>query len=106
MALEINTHWNASGVPVADGRWHHVVATFDGAEQRLYMDGQQAGNPTRWKGDPTRNAHDLTIGLARSTPEEGADFGKASFDGSMDDLMVFSRALSAKEVRALFDSQK
>ena len=106
LCLEINAHWNNSGVPVADGKWHHVVGTFDGSEQRIYLDGQPVGKPTRWKGAPARNTFDLSIGLARSTPDEGAGFGKASFDGLIDEAMVFNRALSATEIAALYESQK
>lgn len=28
-----------SGVPIVDGKWHHVAMSFDGAQLRLYVDG-------------------------------------------------------------------
>jgi hypothetical protein len=45
----------------------------------------------------------LAIGENRSEPVE--EVGPA-FNGMMDDVMIFNRALSAEEVRALYDSQK
>jgi len=58
------------------------------------------------RGDILPNGHDLTIGLNPVNPKpEGNEVG-ASFDGLMDEVMIFNRALSAEEVQALFDSQK
>jgi hypothetical protein len=96
-----------SGIQVADGRWHHVAATFDGITQQLYVDGAPAGKPARCKkpSDLARNSYPLTIGLDRSNPDVASGEDKASFAGSMDEVMVFDRALSAKEVRKLCDSQ-
>jgi hypothetical protein len=96
----------ASDAVVNDGRWHHLVATHDGSEQRLYVDGHLQSRKLSGRGDILPNGHDLTIGLNRVNPKpEGNEVG-ASFDGLMDEVMIFNRALSAEEVQALFDSQK
>jgi hypothetical protein len=50
-----------SGIKVADGQWHQLVGTFDGAELRLYIDGQLIASPERAKGQPKHAAYDLTI---------------------------------------------
>ena len=56
-------------------------------------------------GKIARTDYDLTIGANRSNPD-GA-FGEigASFNGMMDDVMMFNRALSAEEVQILFKLQ-
>lgn len=103
VALEVAHQWIPSGIQVADGIWHQVVGTFDGAELRLYIDGQPIGSPRRAKGQPRHMDYDLTIGANRSTgvPEE---IGQ-SFNGLMDDVMMFNRALSPEDVEELYNSQ-
>ena len=104
VALEVAHQWAPSGVKVADGRWHQVVGTFDGSDLRIFVDGRQMGHPHRAKGQPRHAAYDLTIGANRSTgsPEEMG----VSFNGSMDDVMMFNRALSPDDVTALYNLQK
>jgi len=91
-----------SGVEVTDGRWHLVAGTFDGTKLQVYVDGLECGKGAPAKGNPGVNAYDLTIGANRSNPN--AKFGEvgASFNGSMDDVMMWNRALSADEVQALY----
>jgi serine/threonine protein kinase len=107
VGLEIGPgeHFLLSQNPVNDGQWHHVVATFDGTEQALFMDGQPQGKKLRWKspGQAGATRCNLVIGCNwTSLPEE--DLGK-SFRGLIDEPMVWSRALSENEVAFLFASQ-
>ncbi|HEX5397670.1 MAG TPA: LamG-like jellyroll fold domain-containing protein [Verrucomicrobiae bacterium] len=101
VGLEIGDAWAGSGMKVADDRWHHVVGTFDGAELRLYVDGQLRRR-TAVKTKPAPTPVDLTIGHNPPTAGGGDD---SSFNGEMDDVMMFNRALSAAEVQALFTTQ-
>jgi hypothetical protein len=107
MKINDNKGCTGSEKPVTDGRWHHLATTYNGAETFFYVDGvpqKQWGE--HWDGKVPANSHDLTLGQNRSTPN--ADFGEvgASFNGMMDDVMMFNRALSAEEVQALYASQK
>jgi hypothetical protein len=107
-SLEIGpgTHFSLTRTIIADGKWHHVVATFDGAEQLLYVDGRPEGKPLRWDSSGRAGATDfnLVIGCNRSNLDED-DLG-ASFRGLIDEPMVWERALSAKEVDLLYKSQQ
>src|SRR6185436_13884023 len=51
----------ASTVPVNDGRWHHVVATYDGVTKRLYIDGVLRASAD-WTGPIRNSAFPVTIG--------------------------------------------
>ena len=48
----VNYWWGADitkstgGVNLADGSWHHVMATFDGTTRKLYVDGTDIGSDT------------------------------------------------------------
>ena len=106
-SLEIGpgTHFSLTRTVVADGQWHLVVATFDGSEQLLFVDGKPQGWPVRWEGPRTggTNRFNLVIGCDRS--EAGSNDAGVSFRGLIDEPMVWNRALSIREVAFLFASQ-
>jgi len=90
---------------VTDGNWHHVVGTFDGAVAKVYVDGWPVGAQRHGTGIMTNTFYNLTIGANRSNPDPKYGEVDASFNGMMDDVMMFNRALSDDEVQALFESQ-
>lgn len=79
-----------------DGVWRHVVGTYDGANLRIFVDGKLEGT---------------TAKTGTSTPsgtnfEMGRRPGVATYwTGSIDDVMVWDRALSPGEVEALHRDQ-
>jgi hypothetical protein len=102
--IEPGKTWAHSGMQVTDGQWHHVVGTFDGAFAKIYVDGWRAGSQGHWVGELPNTSYDLTIGANRSNPDPAAGEVGASFNGMMDDVMMFNRALSDDEVQELFQS--
>jgi hypothetical protein len=99
------THLSLTKSMVADGQWHHLAATFDGTEQRLYVDGKPEGWALRWAQPAQLEATDfnLVIGCNRSSLGD-YDFGM-SFRGFIDEPMMWNRALSPEEVAFLYRSQ-
>ena len=80
------------------GAWHHVVATFDGTTRRLYVDGVALGSDTPGTGHAVPNANNLRIG-STNVPGPGNPSGTNEyFPGSIDDVRVWSRALTPAEV--------
>ncbi len=76
---------------IAPGFWHHVAGTFDGREMRLYVDGQ------------LRDSRTLVATIRPGGPLLIGDRGDARgscFAGLIDEVRVWSRALSADEVLA------
>lgn len=105
--LEFSISWDTGALSsrgVCDGRWHHVAGTYDGQICRLYVDGamvMQRSTPV--PGPIPRNHWDLCIG--NSVVEyEGGTF--SSFDGLIDEVRVYNRALSAAEIQALASATK
>jgi hypothetical protein len=100
------THFSITRTKVTDGEWHHVVATLDGAQQLLFVDGKLDSQPVRWRAHEQIGATDfpLVIGCNRSNVG-GDDFG-ISFRGLIDEPMMWNRALSTNEVAFLFESAK
>lgn len=86
--------------PLPTGEWKHVAVTLAGGNGggRLYVDGVQVdANPAMdlvpmYMGDTTRNY------VGRSQFQ-----GDPYLPGAVDDLRIFGRALSASQVRALYE---
>jgi len=79
-----------------DGRWHHVAGVRTATQLFLYVDGQQAATPVTINGNPNiNNSVVTTIGqfLNGTTPW---DF----FTGGIDELRVYSTALSQANIQA------
>ena len=76
---------------LAPGEWHHVAVTRDGASWRLFVDGTNVKTNTDPRAIPGANA-DLTIGRAEDT----------WFEGLLDEVAIYDRALSVAEVEAIF----
>lgn len=88
-----------SAKQVADGLWHNVVTTFDGQNLRLFVDGEAQKEPIPCTGDAIPGTGDLTLGLVRPGTQPAP--GTQSLDGVLDEFMVFNRALSPEEIKAL-----
>jgi len=79
--------------PVADGQWHHVAATRTKAGRvALFIDGKPAGGKILASRDEA--SHIVRLGYTAT------DF-MPPFNGSMDEVSIFQRVLSAKEIAAL-----
>lgn len=99
LVFELNSRGINSDSPIGDGNWHHVAGTFDGRVQKLYVDGvEQKEKNDKHKGPIPRNNWDLTVGNSL------VDYGTGeflAFDGLIDEVMIFNRALTAPEIQDL-----
>ena len=96
--FELGGKGGASSSPVGDGRWHHVAATYDGQVSKVYVDGVERGqDKTVHPGPIGKNSWDLCIG--NSVIDAGGQF--LAYDGLIDEVRIYNRALSADEIKAL-----
>ena len=79
--------------------WHHIVATTDSTSVKLYLDGKIVNPPGNLP--PAFQFHfrgindeDLRIGCVKNKPEY------AFKNGSIDEVAIWSRALSEDEIRS------
>jgi hypothetical protein len=83
--------------------WHFVVGTYDGQIVRIYVDGSEVGEGTPANIESIEydlpDGDALFIGAYRGTCDRRFN------DGKLDEVRVFDRALSAADVRELFDSE-
>ena len=75
----------------ADGKWHHVAATFDGKVLRAYFDGVMEGE-TKTEIPPDHNTEPVRIG--RWGNPRG-DY----WSGVLDEVAMFSQALTEDDIQ-------
>ena len=88
-----------TNVAVPLNQWSHIVATWkSGDTKKVYINGQLATNwTTIWTGNIRYDSNtELAIGRQ-------ADLGRY-FNGSVDDVRIYNRAISEAEIRQLYDS--
>lgn len=97
--------WNAAYGPVqssnttiTDNKWHHVLCSVssDGTTVTVYVDGAADGSNTA----TAKNSD------SDSTFKIGSNSTPTYFTGSLDDVRIYNRALSAAEVAQLYSSAK
>ncbi|OHB60136.1 MAG: hypothetical protein A2168_07545 [Planctomycetes bacterium RBG_13_50_24] len=80
-------------VGVNDSRWHHIAGTYDGSKICLYVDGR-IDISSEAAGSIEVNDYNLFIGANAQKPNR-------NFKGSIDDVRIYSYALSAEEVQVV-----
>lgn len=97
--------WNCNGVTggtlrghstdigIDDGQWHHVAGVYDGSKMYLYVDGM-LDNSQGASGSINVGAYPVMIG------ENAQQIGR-EWNGLIDDVRIYSRALSHAEIAGL-----
>jgi hypothetical protein len=81
-----------------DDQWHHVAVTFDGQTICCYLDGVGKDHRVKNSSPLKKSTWDLCIGNSI------VDYGTGefvAFDGLIDEVRIYNRALSADEIKAL-----
>ncbi len=81
-----NNDYN-TGVPICNGQWHHVAASFDGTTLRAYVDGILAGNPVPKNYNTLTGSYKMGMGLVSNSYEP--------LNGLVDEVRVWNTALPA-----------
>jgi len=79
---------------VTVGAWHHIAATWDGSNNRIYFDGELDTTEAQTGLGPGSNAEPLSIGTDLTGASE-------PWHGKLKDPRVFNRALTDAEVAYL-----
>tara|TARA_Y100000310_G_scaffold116122_1_gene114821 strand:+ start:1598 stop:2479 length:882 start_codon:yes stop_codon:yes gene_type:complete len=100
---------DSTGVTFSTGTWYHVAITHDGGSSygavKLYIDGvdrsSNSNNGTTWTKwiSTIGSINDMAFGRSNYNSSTGA-----YYDGLMDDIGIWNRALSSSEVAALYNS--
>ena len=91
----VSTYYTANaGASINDNQWHHVLGTYDGSTVSVYLDGQLEGSVP---GTGTAHSEDVFKIGWDDTGSNSIRF----FEGRIDDVKIWDRALSASEVTTL-----
>lgn len=86
-----------SDAKIEIGEWQHVAISYENGIVRAYLNGELVGKAEA--GGPLLSGKSpLYIGC---DPEGGLEF----FNGDMDDLRIYNRRLTSKEVEGLYDGE-
>ena len=85
----------SSNTVVPAGQWAHVAVVYDTDHSiRIYVDGVLRNSGT-WQGTFTRAAASMAVGKR----------GSSYVGGTIDEMMVYNRALSGQEIKAIYEAQ-
>lgn len=79
--------------------WHHIAATYDGKKMIAYSDGEIIGEREAGFKPSCTSDKPLYIG-------SGVDRPQYTFDGAIDEVAVFKRALSQDEIKRAMEGLK
>lgn len=81
---------------IPNNTWTHIVGTWDGTSIRYYINGNPDGLPIAKTGPIAQQNNKTTLGYRFTTA------GEQYFNGSLDDVRIYNRTLSAAEAQALY----
>jgi uncharacterized repeat protein (TIGR01451 family) len=90
-----NDYVNSDFVPVV-WTWYHAMCVFDGSVMRLYVNGVLQSDSVSYPNGLSVGADSMKIGVFYTT-------NSLPFDWLIDDVRIYSRALSASEIAQLYN---
>ena len=94
------------GADVSDDQWHYVAFTYDRTQMQFYFDGQAFGDPfVNYGAIGSMSASSfVAIGSEDGMTEYTQRVGHAYFNGLIDEVTVYNRALSPAEMQIVFNN--
>lgn len=82
---------------ISDATWTHIVGVTDGASSAVYLNGKISVSGTV---DVVASNRDMIIGATRNLLDNGY---RNYFNGTIDDVTIFNSALTADQIRQLYN---
>jgi len=79
------------------GEWYHILLMYDGTDSALYINGTQEATATSHGYDKSTNP--FSIGYLTNNNDN-------EWDGRLDNVQIYDRALTENEVHQLYDATK
>lgn len=93
-----------TGPGVNDNKWHMVAGVRDRGKIKLYLDGKLVGEEPDTVAE-INNAKNLTICGGGYPNNNGGPTGAPGFDGAIDEVRVYRKALADAEITKLFEGK-
>jgi hypothetical protein len=82
---------------ISQDTWYHVAGVYDKAKIYLYINGVSQGTPTSQTGTPDTNNNVSTVGCR-------SDSKANVWNGIIDEVRIYNRALTAEEISDLYNN--
>ena len=93
----LSNNWKAVNINAADdGNWHHIMYRYDGSAKTMYFDGSRVLNQSA-TGSSSSIVGQVRIGLYPGNWGGTTPY----YNGLLDDLRYFDRALTTTEIASL-----
>jgi hypothetical protein len=96
-----------------DNQWHHIALVYDAGTSimKLYVDGVQNPNTKSWGGHGNINIDnnaisEMRVGAGPNNSFDSDDWLSSTWKGGIDQLRLYTTALTAGEVQALFAGKR
>jgi uncharacterized repeat protein (TIGR01451 family) len=89
--------WADTTSNINNGEWHNIVGVYNNAKAIIYFDGAKQGEVPK----PVITTNNLPLEIGRY----GQD-NKYAFDGAIDEIRIYNRALSDSEIKANYEASK
>ncbi|WP_440990444.1 LamG-like jellyroll fold domain-containing protein [Haloarchaeobius baliensis] len=95
---------STTGTDFADGSWHFACGVYDGSEKRIYVDGSLEASANQHGGAPlgTGTPRFGFIGDGSEAGSFDGDRNDEYYDGRVDEVRLYDRALDQAEIEALY----
>ncbi|MFS8888390.1 LamG domain-containing protein [Synechococcus sp. R55.1] len=100
----MNTDQIVSSSTFPAGQWYHVAATYDGSTMKLYVNGNLEASKPFTSSITYDPSIPWTIG-STAAPIRAAGYPR-TFNGVIDEVEIFNRALSQAEIQAIYKPGK
>ena len=87
---------------VPAGEWFMYTATYDGSTMRQHLNSQEICSRRFAGAVPYNNSHKSPFLIGSISPSRG----NLNLANKLDDVRIYNRALSAEELKALYDLEK
>ena len=85
-----------SSTAIVDTLWHHIAVTYNGIFMKIYIDGEE-------------DSFLFAFGSVDVGPYKnmiGSEYGGYFFNGHVDEIKVFDKALSSKDIKTIYLNEK
>ncbi len=80
-----------------DLNWHHIVGTYDGTIMKIYADGELVDSYTVSGSIISKPSFPVILGTSQNI---------YYFNGLIDEVRIYNRALSAEEIKRHYEMSK
>ena len=94
-----STQLKADDVSLQNGQWYFIAGVYDGSKMKIYIDGVEVDSRTK-SGDLVTDAA-AEVWLGSEPTSQGSD----PWQGGLDEVAVFDKALSAEDIAELYEKR-